>query len=146
MRYLRVLVVLAIVLLFIVGVPATALAQTPTPSAPVFTLSTTYPSQTIGLGEDVTLSLKLRSTYPAQIVRLEMRQVAEGWTASFRGGGRIVRLHGPYVEDGVPMDPWNRAYVYKAEASKEQPFQLYSLGADGEPGGTDYNADIGYLP
>ncbi len=91
MRYLRVLVVLAIVLLFIVGVPATALAQTPTPSAPVFTLSTTYPSQTIGLGEDVTLSLKLRSTYPAQIVRLEMRQVAEGWTASFRGGGRIVQ-------------------------------------------------------
>lgn len=53
---------------------------------------------------------------------------------------------GPYVEDGVPMDPWNRPYVYKAEASQNQPFQLYSLGADGEPGGTDYNADIGYLP
>lgn len=53
---------------------------------------------------------------------------------------------GPYVEDGVPLDPWNRPYVYKAEASQTQPFQLYSLGADGEPGGTDYNADIGYLP
>jgi general secretion pathway protein G len=53
---------------------------------------------------------------------------------------------GPYVEDGVPMDPWNRPYVYKAEASQNQPFQLYSLGADGELGGTDYNADIGYLP
>jgi general secretion pathway protein G len=53
---------------------------------------------------------------------------------------------GPYVEDGVPMDPWNRPYAYKAEASKEQPFQLYSLGADGTPGGTEYNADVGYLP
>lgn len=53
---------------------------------------------------------------------------------------------GPYVEDGVPMDPWNRPYVYKAEASKEQPFQLFSQGADGLPGGTEYNADVGYLP
>ncbi len=91
MRVLRIFALLAVVLVLIVGAPLAVAAQTPTPSAPVFTLSTVYPSQTVGLGEEVTLSLKLHSTYPAQIVRLEARQVAEGWTASFRGGGRIVQ-------------------------------------------------------
>lgn len=91
MRVLRIFALLAVVLALIVGAPLTVAAQTPTPSAPVFTLSTVYPSQTVGLGEEVTLSLKLHSTYSAQIVRLEARQVAEGWTASFRGGGRIVQ-------------------------------------------------------
>lgn len=91
MRFLRVFALLAVVVTLMIGLPLVAAAQTPTPAAPVFTFSTVYPSQTIGLGEDVTLSLKLHSTYPAQIVRLEARQVAEGWTATFRGGGRIVQ-------------------------------------------------------
>lgn len=91
MRGVRVLVALMAVLALLAGISQSAQAQTPTPEAPVFTLSTTYPGQTIGLDEDVTLSLRLRSTYPAQIVRLEVRDVPQGWTASFRGGGRIVQ-------------------------------------------------------
>lgn len=91
MRHVRVLTALVTALALFTGMALPALAQTPTPEAPVFTLSTNYPGQTIGLAEDVTLSLKLRSTYPAQIVRLELREVAEGWTATFRGGGRIVQ-------------------------------------------------------
>lgn len=98
MRYFRALVVLLLLVALMAGIPAATLAQTPTPadSAPVLTLSTSYPSQTIGLGETVTLSLKLHSTYPAQIVRLETRQVAEGWTVTFRGSGRIV--HSVFVD------------------------------------------------
>lgn len=91
MRLLRVFALLVVIVALLAAAPLAAQAQAPTPAAPVFSLSTTYPSQTIGLGEDVTLSLKLRSTYPAQIVRLEARQVAEGWTATFRGSGRIVQ-------------------------------------------------------
>ncbi|MGQ9490704.1 MAG: COG1470 family protein [Anaerolineae bacterium] len=91
MQHVRVLTALVTALALFIGMALPALAQTPTPEAPVFTLSTNYPSQTIGLAEEVTLSLKLRSTYPAQIVRLELREVAEGWTATFRGGGRIVQ-------------------------------------------------------
>ncbi|MEM7016929.1 MAG: type II secretion system protein GspG, partial [Pseudomonadota bacterium] len=30
--------------------------------------------------------------------------------------------------------------------SRNRQFTLYSLGADGQKGGEDYNADIGYLP
>ena len=53
---------------------------------------------------------------------------------------------GPYLDEAIPLDPWHRPYQYNAQKSKEQPFALYSLGADGQPGGTDTNADIGYLP
>ncbi len=103
MRGVRVLVALAVALALLPGMVQSALAQTPTPEAPAFTLSTTYPAQTIGLAEDVTLSLRLRSTYPAQVVRLELREVPQGWTATFRGGGRIVQ--------SVFVDPTTTASV-----------------------------------
>lgn len=53
---------------------------------------------------------------------------------------------GPYLDDKVPLDPWNRPYVYSLEAGEMESFSIYSLGADGQPGGEGYNADIGYLP
>ncbi|SDN07402.1 general secretion pathway protein G [Pseudomonas jinjuensis] len=53
---------------------------------------------------------------------------------------------GPYLEGGVPLDPWNHPYLYSDKPGAEQPFSLYSLGADGQPGGEGENADIGYLP
>lgn len=92
MRHFRVVVALLTLVALLSAAPGAALAQTTTSDqAPVFTLYTSYPSQTIGLDETVTLSLKLHSTYPAQVVRLETRQVPEGWNVSFRGGGRIVQ-------------------------------------------------------
>jgi len=54
---------------------------------------------------------------------------------------------GPYLEESVPLDPWNRPYQYSAQTSNSgQPFSLYSLGADGQPGGIGNNADVGYVP
>lgn len=53
---------------------------------------------------------------------------------------------GPYIDGGVPLDPWNREYVYQAVASEFEPFSLYSLGADGQEGGEGDARDIGYLP
>ncbi len=53
---------------------------------------------------------------------------------------------GPYLSDAVPLDPWEHPYHYSPEPSGNQPFTLYSYGADGKPGGTGINADIGYLP
>jgi len=54
--------------------------------------------------------------------------------------------NGPYIDGGVPLDPWKREYVYTTTASEFEPFSLYSLGADGQPGGDGDNKDIGYLP
>jgi general secretion pathway protein G len=53
---------------------------------------------------------------------------------------------GPYLDEAVPLDPWNKPYQYGIPGGDGQPFALYSFGADGQLGGEDVNADIGYLP
>jgi general secretion pathway protein G len=42
----------------------------------------------------------------------------------------------------LPDDPWKRPYVY-AMPGQHGAFDIASLGADGAPGGTGENADIG---
>lgn len=78
--------------------PGIALAQseTPTDVQPNLTLTTLYPSQVVEAGEVVTIRLNLHATGEAQTAKLEMAELPEGWSASFRGGGRIV--HAVYVE------------------------------------------------
>jgi len=44
-------------------------------------------------------------------------------------------------EDRVPDDPWGNEYKY--ESGEKREFLIYSLGADGEAGGEDEDADIG---
>lgn len=56
------------------------------------------------------------------------------------------RWRGPYLDEAVPMDPWGNAYLYGLKGRDGQPFFLYSLGADGQPGGEGNDADVGYLP
>ncbi len=53
---------------------------------------------------------------------------------------------GPYTDERVPLDPWGNPYQYSIPGANQQPFALYSLGSDGQPGGADGAADIGYLP
>ena len=52
---------------------------------------------------------------------------------------------GPYLDEQVPLDPWGNAYLYSLPGRDGQPMALYSLGADGKPGGEGFNADIGHL-
>lgn len=42
----------------------------------------------------------------------------------------------------VPVDPWNNEYQY-AHPGQQGEFDVFSLGADGEPGGEGVDADIG---
>ena len=49
--------------------------------------------------------------------------------------------NGPYVKPSSLKDPWGREYVYDYPGEHGD-FDLYSLGADGQPGGEDRNADI----
>jgi len=53
---------------------------------------------------------------------------------------------GPYLDEQVPMDPWENPYQYSIPGTDGQPFALYSYGADGQAGGEGTAADIGYLP
>jgi general secretion pathway protein G len=49
--------------------------------------------------------------------------------------------NGPYVKPSSLKDPWGREYVYNYPGEHGE-FDLLSLGADGQPGGEDRNADI----
>ena len=51
----------------------------------------------------------------------------------YRRGGYIKKL---------PQDPWGRPYNYQAPGANGKAFDVWSMGADGAPGGTDENADI----
>lgn len=44
--------------------------------------------------------------------------------------------------DRLPKDPWGRPYQY-LNPGEHGTIDIYSLGADGQPGGEDINADIG---
>lgn len=48
---------------------------------------------------------------------------------------------GGYLNE-VPMDPWNRPYLYVYPGQNGE-IDIFTLGADGEEGGEDDNADIG---
>jgi general secretion pathway protein G len=54
--------------------------------------------------------------------------------AKWREGGYLARL---------PMDPWGNAYQYLRPGQHGGDYDLYSLGADGTPGGEGVNQDFG---
>ncbi|MBD1389804.1 type II secretion system major pseudopilin GspG [Neiella sp. HB171785] len=53
---------------------------------------------------------------------------------------------GPYLDEKLPLDPWNNEYQYRRDGKADQGFYLYSFGADGLEGGEGLNADVGYVP
>ncbi len=76
----------AVLLIGLLALPA--LAQKPRG----LTLSTQYPAQSVQVGETVIISLTVTNRGLApQIVRVSMKEVAEGWKASLTGGGRPVQ-------------------------------------------------------
>ena len=96
MRRLMTFVLLVAVCLTLAW-PLAAAAQSNTD--PNLALFTAYPSQVVGLGETVTISLKLRTATDPQVVQLQMQSLPDGWTAEFRGGGRTIQS--AYVEPGT---------------------------------------------
>ena len=65
----------------------------------------------------------------ALIAKPTVGPAADGWKA----GGYI---------DKVPKDPWGNPYQYLSPGVKGE-VDVFSLGADGQPGGTGNDADIG---
>ena len=62
------------------------------------------------------------------------------------GKGRVVAFgHGGYLQKGrVPADPWGNSYEYEQPGQNNSySFDLWSLGADGKPGGEGVDADLG---
>ena len=60
----------------------------------------------------------------------------EGLQALVRNPAGTSSWNGPYIEEGVPLDPWGRAYVYKNPGNNNK-YDLCSAGADGIEGTSD---------
>jgi len=60
-------------------------------NSPNLSVSTTYPSEVIQLGESVTISINVQAKDVPQTVEMSMEQIPDGWTATFRGGGRVIQ-------------------------------------------------------
>jgi general secretion pathway protein G len=55
----------------------------------------------------------------------------------------VANWNGPYLKkSAVPQDPWGKPYQYKCCPGEHGDYDLWSLGADGAPGGDGENADI----
>ena len=56
------------------------------------------------------------------------------------------RIPGKYPDGGylkkVPTDPWGNPYVYLSPGIHSRDFDIISYGADGQPGGEGFDADI----
>ena len=70
--------------------------------------------------------------YPSQSDGLEALEVNPG----------LEKWDGPYLEKGLPKDPWNRDYIYQNPGQHGE-IDILSLGLDGQEGGTKEDKDIG---
>ena len=65
----------------------------------------------------------------------------EGLDALFRAPQGEHKWSGPYLRKAPPPDPWGRPYRYRSPGERGE-FDLFSLGKDGQAGGTAEAADI----
>jgi general secretion pathway protein G len=47
-----------------------------------------------------------------------------------------------FLDDKVPLDPWGRPYLYAVPTKGASAPHVFSLGADGKPGGTGADTDL----
>jgi len=67
---------------------------------------------------------------------------AEGLMALIRPTAGVAAWNGPYLKGGsLPDDPWGKPYIYRSPG-QHGAYDLISLGADGQEGGTGAAADI----
>ncbi len=90
MRHIRFFLLFTILMATLAfGLPSPVRAQDGSPSGPLW-ISTDYPGIVVGADETVTLNLSLGSTL-AHAVELEVADLPKGWTAEFRGAGRVIQ-------------------------------------------------------
>lgn len=65
----------------------------------------------------------------------------EGLGALLVKPATAAKWNGPYLSKAVPLDPWSRAYIYRAPGAKGD-YDLISYGKDGQPGGSGDAADV----
>ncbi len=123
------LLVVLVILSLLVGIVGTAA---------VMYLSKTKPD--IALIQMKNLSLAM------DLYRIDMNRyptTEEGLSALVRRPPGLAKWKGPYLNSKeVPLDPWDRPYVYERPTDAGQTYVLLTFGADGVKGGEGENADV----
>lgn len=65
----------------------------------------------------------------------------QGLEALRREPSGVRNWNGPYLPREIPKDPWGNEYRYRSPGEYGD-YDLWSLGADGQPGGEGENAEI----
>jgi len=65
----------------------------------------------------------------------------QGLDALRREPSGVRNWNGPYLNRDIPKDPWGNEYQYKSPGDHGE-YDLWSYGADGEPGGEGENAEV----
>ncbi len=92
---------LVLSLIFVVGAQAPALAQQ---GGKDLSLYTKYPSQVTEPGKTVSFPLTLKTETKDQIVTLDMKELPDGWKATFRGSGHIIKSAFVTTDDDLIVD------------------------------------------
>ena len=62
----------------------------------------------------------------------------EGLTALVASPGNVQNWRGPYIQGGLPKDPWGNAYQYQYPGTNNPSgYDLFSMGPDGRVGNDD---------
>jgi len=84
-------------------------------------------------------------TTALDLFRIDVGRVpstSEGLLALMEPPADLPSWRGPYIRKrSVLIDPWGRAYFYKAPGASRE-FEIVSFGADGRSGGENENRDI----
>ena len=82
-------------------------------------------------------------------LQLKSSKIEAGATNEYKVTGALT-MHGvtrdvtlDVQEPGRGKDPWGNEYQYVFPGTHGHDYDLFSLGADGQPGGEGINADIG---
>ena len=105
----------------------------------------------LGMGKQATAQSQIQILSSA----LDTYQMAHGaFPTQAQGLDALVRkpaqepVPANYPESGylksrtVPLDPWKRPYVYLTPGRQNEPFEILSYGADGQPGGEGAASDL----
>ena len=67
----------------------------------------------------------------------------EGLKALLTAPSGVANWNGPYMRDASDLkDPWRNDLIYRSPGSENRPYEIVSLGSDGQEGGEGANKDL----
>jgi general secretion pathway protein G len=75
--------------------------------------------------------------------RLDTFQYPASLDELVKNNANNPKWRGPYLNKGLPKDPWGNEYQYRKPGREGRDYDLFSFGADGQEGGDGDNTDVG---